>query len=131
MARRDGVFRVETVGGEVFTCDRLIVASGLKPRMPAFEGVELCDTYDSMPMDPAAYRDKKVMDLGKGNSAFETAEALTATTRKIQIVGPRPVTLAWKTHFVGDVRAVNNNFLDTYHLKAEQRARRAGAEGQP
>lgn len=119
VAWREGVFRVETANGEVFTCDRLIVASGLRPRVPTFEGVELCDTYDAMPVDPAAYRDKKVIILGKGNSAFETAEALTATTRKIQIVGPKPVTLAWKTHFVGDVRAVNNNFLDTYHLKAQ------------
>ena len=32
---------------------------------------------------------------------------------------PRPVELAWKTHFLGDLRAVNNNFMDTYILKGQ------------
>jgi hypothetical protein len=60
-----------------------------------------------------------VLILGKGNSAFETAEELIPITRKIQIAGPKYVRLAWVSHFVGDVRAVNNNFLDTYHLKGQ------------
>ena len=27
--------------------------------------------------------------------------------------------MAWKTHFVGDLRAVNNNVLDIYALKLQ------------
>jgi hypothetical protein len=27
--------------------------------------------------------------------------------------------MAWKTHYVGNLRAVNNNFLDTYQLKSQ------------
>lgn len=119
VSKTDGGYRVETTAGEVLTCARLIIATGLKCRTPKFEGVELCESYETMNTDPAVYRDKKVIILGKGNSAFETADALIPTTRKIQIVGPRPVKLAWKSHFVGDLRAVNNNFLDTYHLKAQ------------
>ena len=48
-----------------------------------------------------------------------TADNLTGSTALIHIVSPEPVKFAWKTHYVGDLRAVNNNFLDTYQLKSQ------------
>jgi Pyridine nucleotide-disulphide oxidoreductase len=60
-----------------------------------------------------------VLILGKGNSAFETADNLVETAAVIHIASPNPIKLAWKTHFAGHLRAVNNNFLDTYQLKCQ------------
>ena len=116
----DGTFDVSTADGARFSAGRLVVATGLfKPNLPQIPGAELCETYSNFDMDRETFRDKRVMILGKGNSAFETAEDLIPITRKIQISGPKYVRLAWVSHFVGDVRAVNNNFLDTYHLKGQ------------
>lgn len=116
----DGLFQVGTADGASFTADRLVVATGLfEPNLPDIPGVELCESYDNFDMDLETFRDKRVLILGKGNSAFETADELIPITRKIQIAGPKYVRLSWVSHFVGDVRAVNNNFLDTYHLKGQ------------
>jgi len=60
-----------------------------------------------------------VLVIGKGNSAFETAENLIETAAVIHVAGPSSLRLAWKTHYVGHLRAVNNNFLDTYQLKSQ------------
>ncbi|MDG4830604.1 hypothetical protein O7627_15025 [Solwaraspora sp. WMMD1047] len=54
----------------------------------------------------------------KGNSAFETADALIETAAVIHVAGPHAIKLAWQSHYVGHLRAVNNNFLDTYQLKS-------------
>lgn len=120
ITRDDTGFKVRSATGEMFTCDRLFVATGLaREHVPDIPGREWCKTYDSMPLDPKAYTDHRVLIVGKGNSAFETAEALINSTRKIWVCGPNTVRLAWATHYVGDLRAVNNNFLDTYQLKAQ------------
>ena len=133
-----GRFVVTTTAGQLYTCDRLIVATGLfTPNVPPIDGVEWCETYADCSVDPADFVDQTVMIVGKGNSAFETAEHLNEVTRKIQICGPHSVRLAWASHYVGDVRAINNNFLDTYQLKGQnnildgelQRVRQ-GANGQ-
>ncbi|MGQ4807061.1 Ferredoxin--NADP reductase [Candidatus Entotheonellaceae bacterium PAL068K] len=113
-------FVLKTATDQVFTCERLIVATGLfTPLLPQIEGVELCETYADCSINPEDFVDQKVMIVGKGNSAFETAEHIHAVTRKIQICGPQFIQLAWKSHYVGDLRAVNNNFLDTYQLKGQ------------
>jgi thioredoxin reductase len=120
VAKQPPHFVITTDLGLSYTCDRLIVATGLfTPVVPQIEGVELCETYAECSVDPADFVDQQVMIVGKGNSAFETAEHLHAVTRKIQICGPNTVRLAWKSHYVGDLRAVNNNFLDTYQLKGQ------------
>ena len=120
VAKPQDRFEVQLEDGSALTCDRLLVATGLfKPNLPVIQGLELCEHYVDFSVDPAEFADQKVMIIGKGNSAFETAEALTAVTRKIQVCGPNYVRLAWVSHFVGDVRAINNNFLDTYHLKGQ------------
>ena len=113
-------FELTTEQGAVYTCDRVIVATGLfTPNLPQIEGIELCETYENVSVNANDFKDQKVMIVGKGNSAFETADRLLETTRKIQICGPHAVKLAWATHYVGHLRAVNNNFLDTYHLKGQ------------
>jgi cation diffusion facilitator CzcD-associated flavoprotein CzcO len=60
-----------------------------------------------------------VLIIGKGNSAFETADNLIETASVIHVAGPNSVRFAWRSHYVGHLRAVNNNLLDTYQLKSQ------------
>ena len=118
-ATEDG-FDVSIEPGQSIRCARLFIATGIpEANTPSISGVELCENYDRFSVDPDDYLDQRVFILGKGNSAFETADNLIATTRKIWVCGSRTVRLAWGTHYVGDLRAVNNNFLDTYQLKTQ------------
>lgn len=120
IARDRGRFVLTLADDRTYTCERLFVATGIpNATLPAIEGVELCENYDRFSVDPAGFTDQRVFIVGKGNSAFETADALIPTTRKIWVCGPNTVRLAWATHYVGHVRAVNNNFLDTYQLKTQ------------
>lgn len=106
--------------GQLYQAVAVIVATGVtKPYIPDIPGVELCEQYVDCSVDPNNYLNQRVLIIGKGNSAFETAENLMETTASIHLCSPTPVKLAWKTHFVGNVRAVNNNFLDTYQLKSQ------------
>ncbi len=118
VSRDEAGFTVRA-GDDTFTAKRLVVATGVsRPYEPDIEGFELVERYDEMPVDPDDYLDQRVLVIGKGNSAFETADALMETTTVIHVAGPSAVRMAWRTHYVGHLRAVNNNFLDTYQLKS-------------
>jgi thioredoxin reductase len=98
----------------------VVVATGVsRPYVPAIPGIETVERYDEVSVDPRDFLDQRVLIIGKGNSAFETADNLMETTAVIHVAGPSPVRMAWKTHYVGHLRAVNNNFLDTYQLKSQ------------
>ncbi|XP_056263726.1 FAD-dependent oxidoreductase domain-containing protein 2 isoform X2 [Pseudoliparis swirei] len=102
-----------------YNCSILLVASGLwEPQKAEFPGSELVEGYDSISTDPEDYKDQAVLILGKGNSAFETAQSISRRAHLVHILSSNPVRLAWQTHYVGDVRAVNNELLDTYQLKS-------------
>jgi thioredoxin reductase len=118
VTRKDGIFEV-TAGETTFLARRLIVATGVgRAYEPDIPGFELAEGYAEMSVDPRDFLDQKVLVIGKGNSAFETAENLMETTTLIHVAGPSSVRMAWRTHYVGHLRAVNNNFLDTYQLKS-------------
>ena len=113
-------FRVEDENGSTYQAKRLIVATGIsKPYIPRIPGIELADVYTSVSVDPRDFADQRVLIIGKGNSAFETADNLIPTAAVIHVAGPSSIRLAWQSHFVGHLRAVNNNFLDTYQLKSQ------------
>ncbi|SEG76953.1 Pyridine nucleotide-disulphide oxidoreductase [Actinacidiphila yanglinensis] len=115
-----GDFAVHTADGTVLRAKRLIMATGVsRPYIPPIDGVELAERYDEVSVDPEDFTDQRVLIIGRGNSAFETADNLIETTAVIHMVGPGSLRLAWQTHFVGHLRAVNNNFLDTYQLKSQ------------
>jgi len=117
---KNGKFQLVDQKGHVYTCSRLIVATGLtQPYIPDIPGIEHGESYVDFSIDPQEFVDQRVLIIGKGNSGFETAENLIETTASIQLCSPTPVRLAWKTHYVGHLRAVNNNFLDTYQLKSQ------------
>jgi thioredoxin reductase len=114
----DGVFTAETDQGS-YQGRRLIVATGVSELyVPEIPGIELAERYDTVSVEPRDFLDQRVLIIGKGNSGFETADALMETTTLIHVAGPSSVRMAWRTHYVGHLRAVNNNFLDTYQLKS-------------
>jgi thioredoxin reductase len=116
----NGGFVVTTEDGVRRRAGVVVVATGVgKPYVPDVPGIEHVEQYASMPVDPAGFTDQRVLILGKGNSAFETADNLIEKAAVIHLAGPHTLRLAWQSHFVGHLRAVNNNFLDTYQLKSQ------------
>ncbi|WP_083972640.1 NAD(P)-binding domain-containing protein [Actinoplanes awajinensis] len=116
---RDGDLFTVAAGDRTWQARRVIVATGVsRAYRPDIPGFELAEGYAEMSVDPRDYLDQRVLIIGKGNSAFETADALMETTTLIHLAGPSSIRLAWRTHYVGHLRAVNNNFLDTYQLKS-------------
>lgn len=114
-------FRVTDSRGGAHRGRRLVMATGVsqQPYIPPVPGIETVDQYATVSVDPKEFTDQRVLILGKANSALETADNLIETAAVIHLAGPHSLRLAWKTHFVGHVRAVNNNFLDTYQLKSQ------------
>ncbi|XP_071774619.1 FAD-dependent oxidoreductase domain-containing protein 2 [Centroberyx gerrardi] len=105
--------------GLEYTCRVLLVSTGLwDPQKVQFVGSDLVEGYESISVDPEDYKDQAVLILGKGNSAFETAQSILGRASRVHLYSPSPVRLAWQTHYVGDLRAVNNELLDTYQLKS-------------
>ncbi|MGP4109740.1 FAD-dependent oxidoreductase [Streptomyces sp. 4N509B] len=120
ISRDDDGFAVTDQGGRTWRAARLVVATGVsRPYVPPIPGIEHVEQYDTFDTDPASFTDQRVLVVGKGNSAFETADSLMEHAAVIHVAGPHSVRLAWQTHFVGHLRAINNNFLDTYQLKSE------------
>ncbi|TMS14755.1 FAD-dependent oxidoreductase domain-containing protein 2 [Larimichthys crocea] len=102
-----------------YTCSVLLVATGLwVPQKIEFVGSDLVEGYESISTNPEDYKNQAILILGKGNSAFETAQSILEKASHVHMLSPSPVRLAWQTHYVGDLRAVNNDLLDTYQLKS-------------
>lgn len=122
VSRRDK-FKVEDADGNSYTCSRLILGTGVSaPYIPPIPGIENCELYTTVSVNAAEFKNQKVLIIGKGNSAFETADNLIENAAVIHLASPHSVTMAWQTHFVGNLRAVNNNVLDTYQLKSQNAA---------
>ena len=113
-------FEVRCESGDAFSADRVVVATGFGAmNVPPIPGIETTERYWDVSVDPEEFTDQRVLIIGKGNSAFETADNLTEHAAVIHVAGPRSLNFAWRTHFIGHLRAVNNNFLDTYQLKTQ------------
>ncbi len=119
--RKDDCFQLTLESGETLSAKVLIVATGLsQPWLPlSIPGIELINTYCDMDLNGEIYNNKRVLVLGKGNSAFETADALIEHASMIHLSSPTPLKMAWTTHYVGHLRAINNGILDTYQLKSQ------------
>lgn len=120
IGREDGVFVVAAADGRVWRARRVVVATGVSQmNVPGIPGIEHAELYSEFDTDPASFTDQRVLVIGKGNSGFETADSLLEHAAVIHVIGPGSLHLAWRTHYVGHLRAVNNNFLDTYQLKSQ------------
>jgi thioredoxin reductase len=117
---RPDVFEAVAEDGTVLRAKHVIMASGVsRPYVPDIPGIETAELYSDVSVDPAEFTGQRVLIIGKGNSGFETADNLIETAAVIHVAGPSSIRLSWQTHFVGHLRAVNNNFLDTYQLKSQ------------
>jgi thioredoxin reductase len=117
---RNGKFQAVDERGHTYEADRIIVASGVsKPHIPPIPGIEEAETYNDVSVNPREFLNQRVLIIGKGNSAFETADNLIETAAVIHVAGPSSVHMAWRSHYVGHLRAVNNQLLDTYQLKSQ------------
>jgi thioredoxin reductase len=96
--RREGDRIVlETSDGE-YRCRAAVFAVGMtEPWAPPLPGGEHATHYvDTEPA--AAYRDKRVVIIGKHNSGFEIASGLLPWARELVLISPRPVDLSVLAH---------------------------------
>ena len=113
-------FKVDLANKKFLLSKYLLVGTGLhQPFIPDIKGIDETENYVDFSTDPNEFENKKVLIIGKGNSAFETADSLVGHAALIHLISPNPLKMAWRTHYVGHLRAVNNNFLDTYQLKSQ------------
>ena len=106
--------------GKEYVTHNLIVATGFESTVkPLFEGSEYIQDYSEVSVNAEDFTNRTVLVMGKGNSGFETADHLVSHAAAIHLISPSSIRLAWETHYVGHLRAVNNNILDTYHLKSQ------------
>ncbi|WP_046004132.1 NAD(P)-binding domain-containing protein [Pseudoalteromonas rubra] len=119
--RKTDKFVIETKAGDVFEAEICIYAGGFtKANLPEnIDGYEHVVDYSDMDIEPSHYNNKRVLVIGKGNSAFETADHLAGNAALIHICSPEKLKFAWQSHYVGHLRAVNNNILDMYQLKSQ------------
>jgi thioredoxin reductase len=105
-------------GENTFAADCLIVATGWGgPYIPDIPGIELAVGYEDLPVSREAFAGQRVLIIGKGNAAFETAHALLGQTSMVHLASPHPVRLAWTTKHPGDVRGQYGALLDSYWFK--------------
>ncbi|GAA4445297.1 NAD(P)-binding domain-containing protein [Phytohabitans houttuyneae] len=113
----DGGFAVHTGDGTVHG-ECVIVAAGWgRPYVPPVRGIEHAIGYEDMRVDPASYAGQRVLVIGKGNSAFETASAILGHAAIVHLASRRALRLAWNTKHPGDVRGQYGALLDSYQFK--------------
>ncbi len=94
LVSREGEDRFKVVineGKRVYHAKRVIIGTGLHvPFVPEeIAGIELADQYADVSVNKEDFINKRVLILGKGNSAFETANHLLDTAAVIHISSPR------------------------------------------
>ncbi|KAK3090905.1 hypothetical protein FSP39_015622 [Pinctada imbricata] len=124
------LYHMNDLNGNHYTCSKLIVATGIaEPNVPDIvPGIDYAVGYEDVSINPDDFEGQSVLVLGRGNAAFETADAIYGSTNLIHMVSRSRIRLAWETHYVGDLRAVNNGLLDTYQLKSQDAILEAGLE---
>ena len=105
---------------KTYYCKYLILATGWnRENIPNIEkGGEFIIPYGTISTNPKDYTNKRIMIIGGGNSAFETAENLLEDTQYIHLNYKSPANFAWETHYPGNLRSVNSTFIDSYLLKS-------------
>ncbi len=112
-------FILTTEDGTEFRCRTLFMATGpVKPNLPDIPGIEFATGYEEHETDLEVYENKRVLIMGGGNSAFETANHIANAAAQITVaLGNSFMKHAWQTHYVGDVRSSGNAILDMSSLK--------------
>ena len=61
----------------------------------------MADTYSKHSIDKNVYKNKMILIIGGGNSAFETADHLSSSAAIVHVVFNKRLQFAWDTHAVG------------------------------
>jgi hypothetical protein len=111
-----------------YKCEKLIIATGLsKPALPPITQNtavkikhygEYEKGYFKNPENLQKFKNKSVLFIGNGNSAYELANILTPLCSVIVIHGRSIKPWAMSTHYAGDLRSVYLPFQDTFLLKS-------------
>ncbi|MEP4199134.1 MAG: NAD(P)-binding domain-containing protein [Aliishimia sp.] len=123
VSRNDEHFIIEVEDGAVFTCDRLFSATGTTvPIVPDIKGLspETCTFYGDYDPEVAKerYRNKTVVVVGRGNSAFEIAHNLIDITAETRVVTRSVPSFARQSHNVHDLRSQVSDVFDLMQLKS-------------
>lgn len=117
-----GVFRVSARHRNDTTnleCCRVVMATGFHlPRRVNPDADGVIEYYDDVPIDPDNFTNQEVLIIGKGNAAFEVAQAIYGRTARVHLLSRTRLKMAWETHYVGHARGVNNDVVDSYQLKS-------------
>lgn len=94
--RRGDSGPVVVTGDGEYRCRAAVFAVGMtEPWVPDVAGLELGDHYAFLERDPPHVRDRRVVIVGKRNSAFEVGEGLLRRgVRELTLVSPRPPDMA-------------------------------------
>jgi len=113
-------FALTIADGTVLRCRTLILGTGLGGQETPLDvdGVVegLTETYGTMARDVSAYRNRSVLVVGKRNSAMETASQIAGVAARVDMVSTTPHRMATVTRYGNDLRAVNDDFLDSAGL---------------
>lgn len=130
----DGTYSLDVIQNgkkdiKEFTCTKLIIATGLSKEMkPDFiEDVkkkimhykDYPKDYFKKPENLELFKNKSVLIIGSGNSAFELGNVLIPYTSNIIIAGRSVKPWAMSTHYTGDLRSIYIPFYDTFLLKSQ------------
>jgi thioredoxin reductase len=119
VSKNDRTFLLLTTQGE-YTCDLLVFATGTPvPFLPNIPGAELAERYGSHDCSIESSRNKAILIIGKGNSAFETADGFLSQAARIHLISPDYLRMAWRSHFPGHLRQINSPFNETFTLKQQ------------
>jgi thioredoxin reductase len=110
-------FTVHTPG-QLWQAECVIIATGWgRPYIPRIPGIELAVGYEDIPATGQPFDNQRVLIVGKGNSAFETAHKLLGHAEIVHLASPHPLRLSWTTKHPGDVRGQYGALLDSYWFK--------------
>jgi thioredoxin reductase len=72
-----GLFRLTDAKGNVFSCRRLIVATGTgRSWVPPIPGIDQAENYADVSADPEDFAHQRVLVIGSGSSGMEVADDL-------------------------------------------------------
>ena len=105
------------------TADRIFCGTGRsEPILPNIQGLnkDTCTLYEDFNPEEAKerYKDKIVVVLGRGNSAFEIAHYLVNITAETRVVTRSLPKFARQTHNVHDIRGQVSDIFDLMQLKS-------------
>ena len=102
--REDQGFALTTSDGE-YRCRVAVFAPGMtEPWSPDTPGMDQVPHYVETE-EPKAYRDQKIVLIGKRNSGFELADGFQPWAKQIILVSPRPARISVIAHSTAAARA--------------------------